>query len=70
MSVGGLWHALNDPKRHGTPEVVVDAIVPSVKLRGRAALKEPANIDRLSLCDAAAQAEIERRILKLDEAPA
>ena len=65
MSLGGLWHALNDPKRHGTPEVIVDAIVRAVRARGADALKEPATIDRLSTCDEAAKALINARLSKL-----
>jgi hypothetical protein len=36
-----------------------------VRQRGPAALKEPANIERLSRCDAAALAQINARMAKL-----
>jgi hypothetical protein len=61
MSVGSLWDALNDPHRHGTPHATVDAVMYAVRARGVDALKEPANIERLSRCDAKARAEINRR---------
>jgi hypothetical protein len=48
-----------------TPKVTVEAVILTVRERGLAALKEPANIERLSRCDDAAKAEIERRIAKL-----
>jgi hypothetical protein len=47
-----------------TPDVVVEAIMWCVRKRGIEALDEPANIERLSRCDAAARAEIERRCAK------
>jgi hypothetical protein len=43
---------------------VIEAIMISVAERGLAALKEPANIERLGRCDQAALAEIDRRIKK------
>ena len=43
----------------------VEAVILTVRDRGLAALKEPANVERLERCDAAAKAEIERRIAKL-----
>jgi hypothetical protein len=36
-----------------------------VRERGLAALKEPANLERLTHCDAAAKTEINRRIARL-----
>lgn len=48
-----------------TPQTTVDAVVHCVRTRGVAALKEPANIERLSRCDAAARAQINQRIAKL-----
>jgi hypothetical protein len=65
MSLGGLWHALNDPKRRGKPEVIVDAIVHAVRARGADALKEPAILARLGECDEAAKAQINARLSKL-----
>jgi hypothetical protein len=57
-----------------TPNVIVDAIMHAVRERGLAALKEAANLERLSRCDEAAKAEINRRIGRLiaakEETPA
>ena len=47
-----------------TPEVTIEAVMYCVRERGLAALKEPANVERLSRCDAAAKAVIETRIAK------
>jgi hypothetical protein len=65
MSGDALWNALNHPSRYGTPEVIIEAIVHSVRARGADALKEPATIDRLSTCDEAAKAQINARLSKL-----
>jgi hypothetical protein len=70
MSVGGLWDALNDPPRHATPASTIEAIMYCVRTRGVAALKEPANIERLARCDGPAKAEINRRIAALEKVPA
>jgi hypothetical protein len=43
----------------------IETIMCSVRARGVPALKEPANIERLSRCDAAARKEINRRIESL-----
>lgn len=48
-----------------TPQTVVEAILYCVRARGVAALKEPANIERLSRCDEAATKEINERIAKM-----
>jgi hypothetical protein len=57
-----------------TPNVIVEAIIHAVRERGLAALNEPANLERLSRCDEAAKAEINRRIGRLiaakEETPA
>ena len=45
-----------------TPQTTIDAIIYSVCERGLIALKEPANLNRLSHCDKAAKAEINKRI--------
>jgi hypothetical protein len=65
MSVGRLWDALNDPARFATPDSTIDAVLYCVRKRGIAALKEPANINRLKRCDEAARATIDRRIAAL-----
>jgi hypothetical protein len=48
-----------------TPQVTIEAVMYAVRSRGLAALKEPATVERLSRCDVAAMAEIERRIANL-----
>jgi hypothetical protein len=65
MSVGSLWDALNAPNRHATPESTIEAIMVAVRARGVAALREPANVERLLRCDPSALAEINRRIEKI-----
>ncbi len=65
MSLGALWERLNNPWR--TSQSTIEAILVAVRTRGLAALREPANLERLRRCDAQAQAEIDRRIDKLFE---
>jgi hypothetical protein len=48
-----------------TPQSTIEAILYCVRARGPKALREPANVERLSRCDAVAKAEIDRRITKL-----
>ena len=67
VSLESAWAELNDPRRRSTPRVTLEAIVQSVCERGVAAMKEPANIERLLRCDPAAKAEINRRIASLLE---
>jgi hypothetical protein len=62
MSLGALWARLNDARRRPTPAITVEAVLNCVRVHGLAALKEPANIERLKRCDAAARAEINKRI--------
>jgi hypothetical protein len=59
------WNEINDSQNRTTPNVTVEAVMLKVRERGLAALKEPANIERLVRCDAAAKTEINRRIEKL-----
>jgi hypothetical protein len=47
------------------PNSAIEAIMCTVRARGVSALKEPANIERLLRCDAAARKEINRRIESL-----
>jgi hypothetical protein len=54
-------------ERRLTPRSTIDAILYCVRTRGLAALKEPANLERLRRCDAMAQAEINERIDKLSQ---
>jgi hypothetical protein len=58
-------NAADDLRRFSTPDVVVEAVMYCVRERGIAALEEPAMIERLRRCDAAARAEIDRRIDRL-----
>jgi hypothetical protein len=58
------WRELNDPGTRPTPQATIEAIMYCVRARGLAALKEPANLERLSRCDAAAIAQLDRRLTK------
>jgi hypothetical protein len=51
--------------RCATPQTTIEAIMYTVRVRGAPALTEPANIERLSRCNAAARTEINRRIASL-----
>jgi hypothetical protein len=66
MSLEALWARLNRP--HRTPQTIIEALMYAVRERGLAALKEPANIERLQRCDAPTRAEINGRIASLLEA--
>src|SRR5262245_45932450 len=50
-----------------TPQATIEAIMHSVRERGLGSLKEPATIERLSRCDAAARAQVNYRIDRLIE---
>lgn len=63
MSIDVLWRLFNESRP--TPQATIEAIMCAVRERGVAALKEPVNLGRLSRCDAAARAEINRRIASL-----
>jgi hypothetical protein len=65
VPLGQAWFEVNDPRAHPTPQVTIEAILYCVRERGLAALKEPANVERLTRCDAAAKAQIDKRIRKL-----
>jgi hypothetical protein len=52
---------MNEP-HWPTPQTTIEAIVYCVREYGLVALKEPANLERLSRCDPAAKAEINKRI--------
>jgi hypothetical protein len=67
LSVGALWQQLNDPRRWPTPQSTVEAIMWTVRERGVAALKEPANVERLARCDEAARTQINERVAKLQK---
>ena len=51
--------------RRPTPRSSIETITFSVRERGVQALREPANIERLSRCDEAAKVQINARITKL-----
>ena len=63
MSLGALWDHLNRPRK--TPQTAIEAVIHSVRERGVAALKEPANIERLLECDDDSRIEIIERIARL-----
>jgi hypothetical protein len=63
MSVEQLWDLLN--RERPTPQTTIEAIMHCVRELGLAALKQPANLERLKSCDAAAKSEINRRIASL-----
>jgi hypothetical protein len=60
-----LYRDLNKPS--ATPQATVEAIMVAVRERGLAALKDAANVERLSRCDQAARAQINQRIARLIE---
>ena len=63
MSLGALWAHFNRPPK--TPQTTIEAVIHSVRARGVAALKEPANIERLLECDDDSRIEINERIARL-----
>jgi hypothetical protein len=65
VSFEQVWDELNGARSYQTLQSTVEAILHCVRERGLAALKEWANVERLARCDAAARAEIDRRIGKL-----
>ena len=50
-----------------TPQTTIEAVLHCVRERGLAALREPANQQRLLTFDEAARAQVNRRIAKLEE---
>jgi hypothetical protein len=67
LSLGALWEQLNDPRRHPTPQVVIEAVMFAVRQRGIGALQEPETRERLVRCDQRARNEINRRITTMLE---
>ena len=65
ISIDTLWDALSYERQRPTPQSTIEAILHFVRERGLAVLKEPANLERLKSCDAAAKIEINRRIASL-----
>ena len=54
-----------EPRLPPTPRTTIEAIMWTVRVRGVAALREAANIERLSRCDSTARTEINERIARL-----
>lgn len=50
-----------------TPQTTIEALMYCVRERGLAALREPANQQRLMTLDGTARAEVNRRIAKLEK---
>jgi hypothetical protein len=65
VSLERAWAQLNACGARPTPQSTIEAVIYTVRERGVAALKERTNIERLARCDAAARAEINRRIARL-----
>jgi hypothetical protein len=59
------WRTAPLNEARPTPQTTIEAIMYCVRERGLAALKEPANVARLSTCDAAAKAQIDKRVAKI-----
>jgi hypothetical protein len=60
VSLERAYNEFNKPL--STSQTTIEAILHCVRERGVAALKEPANIERLSRCDAAARTQIKARM--------
>jgi len=54
-------------RNRSTPQATIEAVLYCVRERGFAALKEPANLERLLRCDEATRAQINDRIAKLQK---
>jgi hypothetical protein len=65
VSLERAWSEINDPRNRPTPKVIIEAIMSCVRERGLVALKEPANIERLTRCNSAAKAQLNERIARL-----
>ena len=65
ISIDTLWDALSYERQRPTPQSTIEAIMYCVREGGLAAMKEPANQERLSRCDAAARQQINERIERL-----
>jgi hypothetical protein len=57
------------PVPRPTAQSTIEAVLHCVRERGLAALKEPANVERLRRCDAAAKRQINDRIAKMTKGP-
>ena len=67
VSLDAMYAKYLDPSNRPTPKAVIDAVMVCVRARGIAALKEPANVERLSRCDEWARMEINRQIERIFE---
>jgi hypothetical protein len=65
MSLDALYQHFN--KTRPTPQTTIEAILHCIRGRGVAALKEPANVERLSRCDESARADINRQIQRVSK---
>jgi hypothetical protein len=68
VSLVSAWTLIQ--RRHATARATVEAMWQSVQEKGVEALTDPDNQDRLRRCDAAAIAEINRRMAKLTKGAA
>jgi hypothetical protein len=59
------WQEFYDPRHRATSQVTIEAIWEAIRRRGIAALHEPETKARLSVCDDAARAELQRRLERL-----
>ena len=66
ISLDAQGHHFNTARP--TPRTTIEGLMHSVRERGLYALKEPASVERLSRCDAAALAQIDKRIAQLKDA--
>jgi hypothetical protein len=66
VSLDCACRELSDTRNRPTPKATVDALVYCVRQRGLVALEEPANVDRLSRCDADSRQQLNSRIEKLE----
>jgi hypothetical protein len=56
-----------DARARPAPKTIIEIIMMAVRGRGLAALKEPANLERLSRCDPAALAQIDQQLTKFKD---
>ena len=68
VSLVSAWTLIQ--RRQATARATIEALWQSIRERGVEALTDPDNQDRLRRCDAAAIAEINRRIAKLTKVEA
>jgi hypothetical protein len=65
VSLERAWAEINDRSNYPTPQVTIEAILYCVRESGVAALKDPANVERLARCNESAKAQINKRIERL-----